>query len=72
MENITPQQIRVRAVKAHTRMKDLFVRAGVAKPTFWRWEKGLTASPNPVTVQKLIDALDDIERERGLKKQEGL
>jgi transcriptional regulator with XRE-family HTH domain len=63
---ITPSDIRERATQAHSTLQSLLEKAGIDRATFWRWEndKGV---PHPVTVQKVVDALDAIERERAAR-----
>jgi predicted transcriptional regulator len=61
---ITPREIRDRATKAHSTLANLLSRAGVAKSTFWRWNKPNASEPHPVTVQKIVDALAEIEAEK--------
>lgn len=61
---ITPGEIRSRATKAYSTLDNLLSRAGVAKSTFWRWEKGEITDPHPVTIQKIVDALEEIEGEK--------
>jgi transcriptional regulator with XRE-family HTH domain len=64
METITPQKIRDRAYAARVSINHLLKRAGVQNSTFWRWENGETADAHPVTLGKIADALEAIERER--------
>ena len=64
MEQITPQQIRLRAYAARVSINQLLKRAGVQNSTFWRWENGDTADAHPVTLGKIADALAAIEAER--------
>jgi len=61
---ITPKIVRDRAKAAHVTMQSLFDRAGVQASTFWRWERGHTTKLNPVSEQKLMDALAGAEAER--------
>jgi transcriptional regulator with XRE-family HTH domain len=65
MDTITPASIRTRATAAHVSINKLMKRAGLPNSTFWRWEGGKIETPHPVTVQKISDALDAIEAERG-------
>ena len=64
MEQITPALIRKRATEAHVSINHLMLRAGLPNSTFWRWETGRIDSPHPVTVQKISDALDELEAEK--------
>lgn len=61
---LTPAIIRERATAAHVTINKLMKRAKLPNSTFWRWERGTTETPHPVTVRKIADALDEIERER--------
>ena len=64
MEQITPSMIRARATAAHVSINRLMTRAGLPNSTFWRWETGRIDAPHPVTVQKIADALAEIEAEK--------
>lgn len=63
MNDLTPETVKARATAAHMTIRQLMVHAGMPESTFWRWETGKT-NPHPVTVQKISDALDAIEKER--------
>lgn len=63
MDELTPQIIRDRAYGARISINQLFKRAKVSNSTLWRWEKDITAKPNPVTLGKIEDALAFVERE---------
>lgn len=60
---LTPAIVRDRATRAHVSINQLMDRAKVQNSTFWRWAQG-KSSPHPVTLQKLEDALSQIEHER--------
>jgi predicted transcriptional regulator len=60
---ITPAEVRSRANKALITLEDLFKRADIAPSTFWRWERE-THKPRPLTIEKLKQALEKVERER--------
>jgi transcriptional regulator with XRE-family HTH domain len=55
-----------RALNARITITDLCARAGVAGSTFSRWRKG--NRPWPQTLQKIDNALDEIEAERIAKE----
>ncbi len=61
---VTPSQIKERATAAHIPIIKLLERAGVQKTTFWRWSRGDVSNPHPVTVRKLVDALEAFEAEK--------
>lgn len=63
MEELTPQLVKSRAFAAHMTIRQLMRRANMSESTFWRWETG-KSKPHPVTIYRLSDALDAIERER--------
>lgn len=44
-------------------MDALFKRAGVPASTLWRWETGKVKQPHPITLQRIMDALSEIESE---------
>jgi transcriptional regulator with XRE-family HTH domain len=64
MEQLTPAIVKARATAAHMTIRQLMLHAGLPESTFWRWETGKVDKPHPVTVQKISDALDAIEKER--------
>lgn len=65
MENsITPDTIKRRAFDARVSINQLMLRAGIPNSTFWRWETGRTDEPHPLTVARIMDALEEIEREK--------
>ncbi len=64
MESLTPAAIRDRATRAHLTINKLMEAAGLPNSTFWRWERGDTSQPHPVTIQKIADALDAAEQAR--------
>lgn len=59
---LTPAAIRERATKARLTINKLMEAAGLPNSTFWRWERGDTSQPHPVTIQKISDALTDAEK----------
>lgn len=61
-DDLTPAIVRERAIRAYITINQLMTRAGLPNSTFWRWERGDTQAPNPVTLQKILDALEDAER----------
>lgn len=61
---LTPETVRTRAYAARVSINALMKRAGLPNSTFWRWEKGVIATPHPITLGKLSDALEAIEREK--------
>lgn len=61
-DDLTPAIVRERAVMAHVTINQLMTRAGLPNSTFWRWERGDVKEPNPVTLQKIVDALEEAER----------
>lgn len=61
---ITPQIIRDRAYAARVSINKLAKRAGIATSTFYRWEGPKGTTPYPVTLGKLLDALEAFEAER--------
>ncbi len=61
---MTPRQIKDRAYAARVSVNALLKRAGVSNTTLWRWENGDTGTPHPVTMGKIIDALEAFEGER--------
>lgn len=65
MKTLTPEQVRSRALAAHSPLIAVLDRAKVQKSTFWRWEKG-THEPRELTLRKIADALAAIEKERAL------
>lgn len=62
MDELTPYSIRERAYGARISINKLFKSARVSNSTLWRWEKDITAKPNPVTLGKIEDALASAER----------
>ena len=62
--DIQPDDIRRRAYDARVSINQLMKRAGMPNSTFWRWERGHIAKPHPITVGRICDALDAIEREQ--------
>lgn len=44
-------------------MDNLLRNAGVSASSFYRWEKGKIKSLHPVTLQKIVNALEAIETE---------
>ncbi len=63
-DDLTPSIVRERAIMAHITINQLMKSAGLPNSTFWRWERGDVNDPNPVTLQKILDALEDAERAR--------
>ncbi len=63
-DDLTPAVIRERAACAHVTINQLMKRAELPNSTFWRWESGEVKEPNPVTRQKILDALLAVETER--------
>jgi transcriptional regulator with XRE-family HTH domain len=61
---ITPQEIRDRAYAARISVNALLRRAGVYNTTLWRWEQPEPTEPRPLTLARIVDALDAAERER--------
>lgn len=59
------EQIEARAFAARTPIYKVCGRAGVAPSTFSRWRAG-AVEPNGDTIDKLFDALTEIERERAI------
>lgn len=64
MNNLTADAVRDRAYEGRISINALMKRAGVNNSTFFRWANGSTAALHPVTVQKIGDALAEIEAER--------
>lgn len=56
------KDIRERALAARISIRELFARAGVSNNSLWRWEKG--DAPTPLTLGKVMDALEAAEREK--------
>ena len=58
--DMTADEIEQRAYRAGLSIRKLVKAAGVAQSTFIRWRAG--AKPHPVTVHKLVKALEEAER----------
>lgn len=56
--------IEERAYQARVSVNELLKRAGVSTTAVWRWKTGDSAQARPVTLGKVIDALEAIEREK--------
>ena len=63
-KTITPQEIRDRAYAARISINKLLGNAGVSNTTLWRWERNLVEEPSLLTMARIIDALEAIEKER--------
>ncbi len=63
-DDLTPAIVRERAKLAYLTINQLMTNAGLPNSTFWRWERGDVKEPNPVTLQKILDALNDAEAEK--------
>lgn len=61
---LTPAIVRERAMRAYLSINQLMQRAGLPNSTFWRWENGTTAEPQPATLQRIEDALQAFEKDR--------
>lgn len=61
---IEPSQIRSRAYEARVTMNQLMKRAGVPNSTFWRWDTGKINAPHPITLARIMEALEAAEAER--------
>lgn len=64
-ESHTPNSIKQRAYAARVSVNALMKRAGVSNSTLWRWENEFR-EPHPITLGKVLDALEAIERERAV------
>ncbi len=62
--DIQPDHIRDRAYKARISINQLMKRAGLPNSTFWRWDTGRISKPHPITLSRIIDALEAVESER--------
>lgn len=67
----TVRELEDRARRAFTSMRAVCLRAGISQSTFTRW-KETPGNPHPTsatlsTLQKLTNALDEIERENRRK-----
>jgi len=63
--DIQPDDIRRRAFEARVSINQLMKRAGMPNSTFWRWNTGRIEKPHPLTVARIVDALNEIEAGRG-------
>ena len=62
--SIQPTDIRNRAYAARVSINKLMGRAGVPNSTFWRWETGRVNKPHPITLARIVEALEAIEAEK--------
>ena len=62
--DIQPDHIRDRAYKARISINQLMKRAGLPNSTFWRWDTGRIAKPHPITLARIVEALEAVESER--------
>jgi predicted DNA-binding transcriptional regulator AlpA len=61
--DLTPDGIKQRAYDARVSINKLMKRAGVSNSTLWRW-KHEDRTPHPITLGKVVDALEAFEAER--------
>jgi transcriptional regulator with XRE-family HTH domain len=57
---ITPESVRKRADAVNVSLRQLLLRAGIARSTFWRWERG--GGIYPRTTRRISDTLSKYER----------
>lgn len=62
--SIQPSDIRNRAYAARVSINRLMKRAAVPNSTFWRWETGRVNKPHPITLARIVEALEAFEAEK--------
>ncbi len=60
---ITPAEAIDRIARAHLSVSAFLKRGEISSSTFWRWQNQKVA-PRRLTVQKIIDTLDELETQR--------
>ena len=58
------EHIKSRSYASGVTVADLLAKAGVSGGTLWRWKNQPEVKPHPITLGKVTNALDALEKER--------